>query len=102
MKKIVLSAAAVLFVAATGAASAAQYTSGTLGPVDMSAGTVVVGSELYTLANPASVIGLVPGNQVNVAFEEQNGERIAIGISLVPPQGGDDDRGFGGYSSPAL
>lgn len=76
MKKFVLAASSVAFLATAGSAFAAQEAIGTVSQVNGSTLTLTNG-ESFRVENPRAVIGFVPGDTVVVGHDGQ----VALGVS---------------------
>ncbi len=73
-----LSAVAMLLLAAT---ANAEDVTGVLASISTEQGTIILDSgESFVLAEGVSLEGVVPGMQVIVTVEEQNGQLIAMDV----------------------
>ena len=83
MKKLLGAVSAAALLTAGGAALAEEAT-GTIESFDREAMTLTLDTgETFTFAEGVSVEGLEAGDEVTVAYEEENGTFRATGIDLV-------------------
>jgi len=60
----------------------AQYVAGIVQAVDHRAGTLTVANGTYQVRNHGELDEVNPGDKVDVAFVTENGQRIAIAVTL--------------------
>lgn len=73
MRKLMIAAASVAFLASGAAAFAAQETEGSVTSVNVANGTLTLQSgQTFTFANPAVLYGILPGQNVGVSYTGEN------------------------------
>lgn len=74
MRKLILAAASLAFLASGAAAIAAEETEGTVINVNASAGTLTLqGGQTYHFTNGNQLLGVVPGQVIGVAHQGSEG-----------------------------
>lgn len=74
MRKLVIAAASVAFLASGAAAFAAEQTEGSVTSVNVSSGTLTLqGGETFHFANGNQLLGILPGQTVGVAHQGAEG-----------------------------